>query len=196
MFSWRDQAYYESDPWRGKWATEGGGVLVNQSPHQLDLLRWFMGDLEEISGRWANLNHPYIEVDDTAVATLKFRNGGLGSIVTSLSQKPGLFTKVHVHGSNGASIGVETDRGATFIAGVSKIAEPPLNDLWTIPGEEHLLAEFQAMDQARFQAIDPIAHYHALQIQDFLQAIRAEQPPLVTGEDGRAVVEIFSAKSD
>lgn len=193
MFSWRDQAYYESDPWRGKWASEGGGVLVNQSPHQLDLLRWFMGDVEEISGRWANLNHPYVEVDDTAVATLKFRNGGLGSIVTSLSQKPGLFTKVHVHGSNGASIGVETDRGATFIAGVSTIAEPPLNDLWTVPGEEHLLAEFQMTDRAHFQAIDPVAYYHALQIQNFLQAIRAGRPPLVTGEDGRAVVEIFSA---
>jgi len=193
MFSWRDQAYYESDPWRGKWETEGGGVLVNQSPHQLDLLRWFMGDVEEISGRWANLNHPYIEVDDTAVATVKFRSGGLGSIVTSLSQKPGLFTKVHVHGSNGASVGVETDRGATFIAGVSKIAEPPLNDLWTISGEEHLLSEFQAGDRAWFQSIDPIAHYHSLQIQDFLQAIRAGRAPLVTGEDGRAVVEMFSA---
>jgi predicted dehydrogenase len=193
MFSWRDEAYYRSDPWRGKWDTEGGGVLVNQSPHQLDLLRWFMGDVEEISGRWGNLNHPSVEVDDTAVATLKFRNGGLGSIVTSLSQKPGLFTKVHVHGSNGASIGVETDRGATFIAGVSKIAEPPLNDLWTIPGEEHLLAEFQTADRARFQAIDPMAHYHALQIQDFLGAIQSGRPPLVTGEDGRAVVEMFSA---
>jgi UDP-N-acetyl-2-amino-2-deoxyglucuronate dehydrogenase len=104
-----------------------------------------------------------------------------------------LFTKVHVHGSNGASIGVETDRGATFIAGVSTIAEPPLNDLWTIPGEEHLLAEFQTADCDLFQAIDPIAHYHALQIQDFLQAIQTGRPPLVTGEDGRAVVEIFSA---
>jgi predicted dehydrogenase len=193
MFSWRDQAYYESDPWRGKWATEGGGVLVNQSPHQLDLLRWFMGDIAEISGRWANLNHPYVEVDDTAVATLTFKSGGLGSIITSLSQKPGLFTKVHVHGANGASVGVETDRGATFIAGVSKIAEPPLNDLWTIPGEEHLLAEFQAADRTRFQAVDPVAHYHALQIQDFLQALRAGRAPLVSGLDGRAVVEMFSA---
>jgi UDP-N-acetyl-2-amino-2-deoxyglucuronate dehydrogenase len=193
MFSWRDQAYYESDPWRGKWTTEGGGVLVNQSPHQLDLLRWFMGEIQEISGQWANLNHPYIEVDDTAVATLRFKNGGLGSIVTSLSQKPGLFTKVHIHGSNGASIGVETDRGATFIAGVSKIAEPPLNDLWTIPGEENRLAEFQTTDRARFQTIDPVVHYHALQIQDFLQAIRTGRTPLVTAQDGRAVVEIFSA---
>jgi predicted dehydrogenase len=193
MFSWRDEAYYKSDPWRGKWATEGGGVLVNQSPHQLDLLRWFMGDIEEISGYWANLNHPYVEVDDTAVATLRFRNGGLGAIVTSLSQKPGLFTKVHIHGSSGASIGVETDRGATFVAGVSKISEPPLNDLWTIPGEEHLLKEFESADRAIFKGIDPVAHYHALQIQEFLQAIGAGREPLVTGYDGRAVVEMFTA---
>jgi predicted dehydrogenase len=193
MFSWRDQAYYESDPWRGKWATEGGGVLVNQSPHQLDLLRWFMGRVEEVSGTWANLNHPYIEVEDTAVATLRFQDGGLGSIVTSLSQKPGIFTKVHVHGSNGASVGVETDRGATFVAGVSKISEPPLNDLWTIPGEENLLKQFQAADRARFEEIDATAWYHAVQIRDFLQAITDDRPPLVTGEDGRAVVEMFTA---
>ena len=54
MFSWRDQAYYESDPWRGKWDTEGGGVLVNQSPHMLDMLQWFMGEIDEVSGYWAN----------------------------------------------------------------------------------------------------------------------------------------------
>ena len=193
MFSWRDPAYYASDPWRGRWDAEGGGVLVNQSPHQLDLLRWFLGDVEEVGGVWANLNHPEVEVDDTAVATLRFKNGGLGSIVTSLSQKPGLYTKVHVHGSNGASVGVETDRGATFIAGVSSIAEPPLNDLWTIPGEEHLLAAFQAEDRARFAGLDAANHYHALQIRDFLRACLEGRPPLVTGEDGREVVALFTA---
>jgi predicted dehydrogenase len=193
MFSWREPAYYRSDPWRGRWDTEGGGVLVNQSPHQLDLLQWFMGEIAEISGTWANLNHPSVAVDDTAVATVRFKSGGLGSIVTSLAQKPGLFTKVHVHGSNGASIGVETDRGATFIAGHSQITEPPLNDLWNIPGEEHLLAQFQAEDRARFARLDPIAHYHALQIQDFLRAVLDGRPPLVTGEDGRTVVAMFTA---
>jgi len=193
MFSWRDHAYYASDPWRGRWDAEGGGVLVNQSPHQLDLLRWFLGDVAEVSGTWANLNHPEVEVDDTAVATLRFRNGGLGSIVASLSQNPGLFTKVHVHGTNGASVGVETDRGATFVAGVSAIAEPPINDLWTIPGEEHLLARFQAEDRARFAAIDATAHYHRLQVRDFLRAILEGRPPLVTGEDGREVVALFTA---
>lgn len=193
MFSWRDQAYYQSDPWRGKWATEGGGVLVNQSPHQLDLLQWYMGEIDEISGYWANLNHPYIEVEDTALAMIRFKNGGLGSIVTSLSQRPGIYTKVHVHGANGASVGVETDRGATFVAGVSEIAEPPLNDLWTIPGEEHLLAGFQAEDRGRFGQVHPTTHYHGLQIQDFLRSILEGRPPLVTGEDGRIVVSMFTA---
>lgn len=193
MYSWREPSYYRSDPWRGRWDTEGGGVLVNQSPHQLDLLRWFLGDVEEISGRWSNVNHPDIEVDDTAVAVVRFRSGALGSIVTSVAQRPGIHTKVHVHGSNGSSVGVETDRGATFIAGVSGIAEPPLNDLWTIPGEEHLLAEFQAADRAHFAGLDATVHYHAVQIREFLQAVREGREPLVTGHDGRAVVEMFTA---
>ncbi len=151
------------------------------------------GPIAEISGTWANLNHPTVEVDDTAVATVRFQNGGLGSIITSLSQKPGIYTKVHIHGSSGASVGVETDRGATFIAGVSSITEPPLNDLWTLPGEEALLAQFQAEDRARFQQIDATVHYHAMQIQDFLRAIREERQPRVTGEDGRLVVAMFTA---
>jgi UDP-N-acetyl-2-amino-2-deoxyglucuronate dehydrogenase len=193
MYSWREPSYYRSDPWRGRWDTEGGGVLVNQSPHHLDLLHWFMGPVAEVSGYWANINHPTVEVDDTAVAALRFANGGLGAIVTSVAQKPGIYAKIHVHGSNGASVGVETDRGATFVAGMTGITEPPVTDIWTIPGEEHLLAEFQSRDRQLFRTIDPLVHYHALQIQDFLQAIRQGRPPRVTGEDGRAVVEMFAA---
>jgi predicted dehydrogenase len=193
MYSWRDPSYYTSDPWRGRWDTEGGGVLVNQSAHHLDLLRWFLGPVAEVSGYWANVNHPTVEVDDTAVAVLKFRNGGLGSITTSVSQRPGIHSKLHVHGSSGASVGVETDRGATFIAGMTGVTEPPLNDLWTVPGEEHLLAQFQAEDRERFAQLDATTHYHALQIRDFVQSIRENRPPLATGEDGRAVVELFTA---
>ena len=128
MYSWRDAAYYTSDPWRGRWDTEGGGVLVNQSPHQLDLLLWLLGPAAEVTGFWANLNHPTVEVDDTAVAAIRFRNGALGSILTSVAQKPGIHTKVHVHGSNGASVGVETDTGASFVAGVSGSPRPSFGD--------------------------------------------------------------------
>lgn len=193
MYSWRDEAYYRSDPWRGRWDTEGGGVLVNQSPHQLDLLQWFMGEIEEVSGYWANANHPGVEVDDTAVATVRFRGGGLGSIITSVAQKPGVYTKVHIHGSNGASVGVQTDTGATFVAGMSGVSEPPINDLWTVPGEEHLLPQFQAEDRARFQQVNGTTHYHHLQIRDFLLSVRDGRRPPVTGEEGRIVVAMFTS---
>lgn len=194
MYSWRDEAYYQSDPWRGTWSGEGGGVLVNQAPHQLDILQWLMGPIDEISGYWGTLNHPSIEVDDTAVAAVRFRSGALGSIIASVSQKPGIYTKVHIHGSNGASIGVETDHGATFVAGVSSgVPDPPLNDLWTIPGEEGLLARFEAEDRALVGERDPMRYYHALQIDDFFGAILEGREPAVTGEDGRVVVEMAQA---
>jgi predicted dehydrogenase len=193
MLSWRDERYYASDSWRGQWATEGGGVLINQSPHHLDLLQWLMGPIEEITGYHANLNHSYIEVEDTALAMIRFRNGGLGSVAVSLSQKPGIYTKIHIHGSNGASVGAQTDGGATFIAGMSGVAEPPLNDVWTIPGEEGLLERFQEEDRVAFGRIDPVAHYHALQDREFLRALLEGRAPAADGRQGRIVVEMIQA---
>jgi len=187
MLSWRDEAYYASDPWRGKWATEGGGVLINQSPHQLDILMWLMGEVAEVQAFWGNLNHPYVEVEDTAVATLRFKNGGLGSITASLSQRPGIYSKVHVHGSNGASVGVQTDSGATFVAGMSGIAAPPFNDIWTIPGEEAPAPPVYP------EGVDPTVYYHGLQLREFLEAVEAGRTPAVTGEDGRRVVSLIEA---
>ena len=133
MLGWRDKSYYDADQWRGNWKTEGGGVLVNQAPHQLDILLWFMGEVDEVYGFWRNLNHPYIEVEDTALAIIKFKNGGIGNIIVSNSQKPGIYGKVHVHGENGASAGVQTDGGAMFIAGMQGVLEPPANDLSCLP---------------------------------------------------------------
>jgi UDP-N-acetyl-2-amino-2-deoxyglucuronate dehydrogenase len=182
MYSWRDEAYYRSDPWRGRWDTEGGGVLINQSPHHIDILLWLMGPVVEVVGRWANVNHPYVEVEDTALAILRFANGGLGSIVVSVGQKPGIYTKIHVHGSNGASVGAQTDTGATFIAGVSEAVEAPFNDVWTIPGE-----------QADGPRPDSGVDYHGLQDRDFLRAVLDARAPSVTAAEGRAVVEVIEA---
>jgi predicted dehydrogenase len=193
MLGWRDEAYYRSDPWRGSWEGEGGGVLVNQAPHQIDLLQWFMGDVEELYGAWANLNHPTIEVEDTSVAVLRFKSGALGSILVSNSQNPALFGKVWVHGSNGATVGVQTDGGAMFIAGMSSVTEPPVNDIWRVPGEENLLPRWQQEDADFFRTIDATRHYHRLQIRDFLQAILGDREPMVSGEEGRKTVEIFTA---
>jgi UDP-N-acetyl-2-amino-2-deoxyglucuronate dehydrogenase len=193
MLGWRDKKYYDADEWRGTWKMEGGGVLVNQAPHQLDILLWFMGEIDEVYGLWKNLNHPYIEVEDTAVAIVKFKNGGIGNIIVSNSQKPGIYGKVHVHGENGASIGVQTDGGSMFIAGMSGILEPPVNDIWSVPGEEKKLEQWKAEDTAHFNSIDPLVYYMERQIEDFLQAIENNSEPLVTGEDGRRTVELFTA---
>ncbi|MCB1120945.1 MAG: gfo/Idh/MocA family oxidoreductase, partial [Verrucomicrobiae bacterium] len=190
---WRDQAYYESDPWRGTWAEEGGGVLVNQAVHQLDLLLWFMGDVDELVGMWGNLNHPYIEVEDTAVASLRFKNGAMGHILVSNSFNPALFGKVSVLGHTGAKVGVQTDGGQMFIPGMAAISEPPLNDYWTVPGEEHLLGQFRAEDTQRFKSIKPEEHYHQLQIDDFIDAIINDREPCTTGLEGRNAVELFTA---
>lgn len=190
MNGWRDENYYRSDPWRGSWAGEGGGVLVNQAPHPIDLLAWYLGEPTEVFGFWANLNHPYIEVDDTAVAVVRFAGGALANLVVSNSQNPALGGRVVIHGSNGTSAGVETESGAMFIAGMTGVVAPPFNDVWTVPGPADLAA-WRAEDAALFQAVDPTRHFHRLQIQEFLQAAAAGRPSAVSGEAGRRTVQII-----
>jgi len=193
VLGWRDETYYRSDPWRGRWDSEGGGVMVNQTPHQLDLMQWMMGPIDELFGYWDNLNHPYVEVEDTALAVIRFKSGAMGSVVLSNSQKPGLYGRLHIHGSNGASVGVQTEGGSPFIAGVTEAVEPPINDLWTVPGEEGLLAGWQSEDRAIASSHDVMTYYHERQIADFLEAIVADRPPMVDGEEGRKVVEMITA---
>ena len=191
ILGWRDKAYYDSDPWRGKWDSEGGGILINQAPHQIDLMQWYMGPFGEIQGFWDNFNHPYIEVEDSAVAAVRFANGGLGAVLVSNSQKPGIYAKVHIHGSAAWSAGVQTDGGAMFIAGMSSIVEPPLNDLWTIEGEKDLLDTFRSEDEAFFKTINPTVYFFTCQIDDFCGAIQDTRLPASTGEEGRETVRFI-----
>ena len=192
MLGWRDKNYYDSDPWRGSWKGEGGGVMFNQAPHQIDLLQWYMGEVDEIYGVWKNLNHPYIEVEDTAVAVIKFKNGGVGNIVVSNSQNPALFGKVHIFGENGAGVGVQTDGGAMFVAGMSSITEAPYNDLWTVAGEENMLETWKREDTDFFNSVDSMYYYHREQIKDFVDAVQKGEKPLVDAREGRKTVEIFT----
>jgi predicted dehydrogenase len=192
VLGWRGPEYYDLDPWRGTPEGEGGGVLVNQAVHQLDLLRWFLGPVVEVDGRIANLNHPQIRVEDSAVAVVTFASGALATIVASNSQRPGLHANVHVHGRNGASVGVETDRGSSFVAGMS-LPSLPRNDVWTIPGEESLPEQWAAEDEAALDGVDLASHHHELQLRDVVEAIRDGRPPAVGGLDGRATVELIAA---
>jgi UDP-N-acetyl-2-amino-2-deoxyglucuronate dehydrogenase len=201
--SWfRNEGYYARDAWRGRWDTEGGGVLCNQGIHALDLFQWFSGEIDTVWARWANLTHPYIEVDDNAIAAVVFKSGALGVIRMSTTSRLSR-TRVAVHGSNGASVSVlEEPEGAIGY-----------NDLWTISGEEGVRAEslrahvekgeymYQGLQAEGsppwstgyvFQRpADP--SYHAIQLQDFLRAIGEAREPLVNGEEGRKALELMLA---
>ena len=174
----RNRAYFESDPWRGKWATEGGGVLMNQAVHAIDMFAWFMGKPVEVTGRYATHVHgDYIDVEDTAVATLVFENGALGTILAASTFRPAFGFRVAVTGDCGATASVwernEGDQGIT--------------DIWTIAGEEEQVAGWLEAESGGLG----FPGFHALQIQDFLQAVRDGREPAVTGRDGKNALAII-----
>ncbi len=177
---WRPREYFASDPWRGKWATEGGGVLMNQAVHAIDQFLWFMGDPVEVVGRHATLRHgAYIDVEDTAVATVVFASGALGVIQAASTFQPDFGFRVAVHGDTGAAVSVwERLEG-----------QQGVNDVWTVAGEEEHRAAWELADTGR----SGFPGFHALQIRDFLQAVRDNRPPAVTGRDARKSLEVILA---
>lgn len=193
VMGWRSPEYYQMDSWRGKWKEEGGGVMVNQTPHQLDLLQWMMGDIEELFGYWDNFNHGSVEIEDTAIAVMRFKNGAIGNFYVSNSQKPGLWGKIHIHGDSGASVGAQIEGGSAFISGVTAKVDPPFNDVWTISGEEAMLEKWKEEDTRNTELHDPMTYFHQLQIADFIEAIIQDRKPAVDGYDGRKTVEMFTA---
>jgi len=178
---WRTQDYYDSGGWRGTWDLDGGGALMNQAIHNVDLLYWLMGDVDSIVAQTATLAHVRIEVEDTAVACVRFKNGALGVIEAATSAYPGLLKRIEIHGDRG-SARVEQDDVT----------------LWEfqekIPSDNYILAAIAGRSPSNSGASDPrgIAHVgHRDQIADFLQAIDANGVPLVDGREGRKSVEII-----
>src|SRR2546422_4260669 len=105
---WRSQAYYDSGEWRGTWQFDGGGVLMNQSIHSIDLLQWFMGPVRSIYAYTDTLAHR-METEDVAVAVLRFANGALGTIAATTGAYPGVSTRIEIYGDKGSAV-IEDDR--------------------------------------------------------------------------------------
>jgi predicted dehydrogenase len=138
-----------------------------------------MGDVASVSAFYGTLTHPDVEVEDTAVAALRFKNGALGVLECSVCQDPGLFSRITIHGDNGASASLlEQPEG---MAGV--------NDIWTIPGEEEDARRWLQEETG----ISGFPRFHHLQIQEFLQAAAERRDPAVTGEAGRRSVALILA---
>lgn len=180
---WRTQEYYDSGGWRGTWDLDGGGALMNQAIHNVDLITWLMGDVAEITALTATLAHDRIEVEDTAVAALKFKNGALGVIEATTSAYPGLLKRTEIHGADGSA----------------RVEQDDIT-LWTFRNEtdddKRIAAEIQGRSAGNSGAGDPrgISHAgHREQLADFLAAIEENRPAQVDGREGRKAVEIIRA---
>jgi predicted dehydrogenase len=181
----RDRDYY-SEPGRGTVAAEGGGVLMTQAIHHIDLLQWFMGHAVRVTGRVANLAHgDLIEVEDTASAIIEFASGGLATVQASTTVNPGLGAQVWISGTNGGTASLtEFPEGIGF------------TDLWSLPGEEEYTAVHRrgGVFDIPLPAIhDNLVPYHTAQIEDFVRAIREDREPAVTGREAAKSLHIVQA---
>jgi predicted dehydrogenase len=180
---WRTQEYYDSGGWRGTWDLDGGGALMNQAIHNVDLLQWLMGDVESVMAFTATLVHERIEVEDTAVAALRFKNGALGVIEAATSAYPGLLKRTEIHGEHGSA----------------RVEQDDIT-LWDfrdkLPADEAITATIAAASGFKAGASDPrgITHIgHRDQLRDFLDAIDSNRMLIVDGREGRKSVEIIRA---
>ncbi|MCW4027250.1 MAG: Gfo/Idh/MocA family oxidoreductase [Candidatus Bathyarchaeota archaeon] len=172
----RTQEYYDTSPWRGSWGTEGGGALINQAIHTIDLLVWIMGSPRYLWGQIDTVGHK-IEVEDLAVAAMRFENGALGMIQGSTAIYPGLPTRLEVHGTRGTAI-----------------VEGEVLKRWSIIGEEEIVSE-EAKEGLKSWARPELAPAtnHASLIKDFAQAIIDDREPYVNGVEGRKSLEVIMA---
>jgi predicted dehydrogenase len=179
----RSQEYYDSSRWKGTWALDGGGALMNQSIHAIDLLSWFMGPVESVMARSKTLTHSNIEVEDTAVAILNFANGAMGVIEGTTSSYPGFFKKIEISGNSG-SVVMEEENIVMW-----KFLEEH-------DGDETIRKEFSGKTKTGGGAADPKAiGYigHKKQFINVFDAIENKGELLIDGNEARKAVEIIEA---
>jgi len=174
---YRPPEYYSGSRWRGTLALDGGGALMNQGVHTVDLLLWVLGDVLSVQARTANLLHK-IEAEDTAIAMLEFVNGAVGTLYATTAAYPGYPRRVEITGSEGSVI-LENDRI------VSADLRNPLPGLVRDDrGDENPSASSPVVNDVR-------GHQQA--IEDFICAIQNDSAPACDGREGRRSVALVES---
>jgi UDP-N-acetyl-2-amino-2-deoxyglucuronate dehydrogenase len=170
---YRSQEYYDRTAWRGTWAMDGGGALINQSIHYVDLLLYIMGPVEEVFAYCATRGHERIEVEDIAAAAVKFKTGAIGLIEANTTAYPGFSTRLDIYGTNGSVI-IENDKVKEW-----KLA----NGFEYVPPSEDANVKIGAA------SVDISHHSHKEQIKHFLACIEEGKETLVNGEEARTTLQ-------
>jgi UDP-N-acetyl-2-amino-2-deoxyglucuronate dehydrogenase len=179
----RTEGYYQAARWRGTKALDGGGALINQAIHTVDLAQYFAGPAASVYGLCQRRHHPYIEGEDTALALVQYRGGAAGVIEATTSISPGFARRVEVHGERGSIILDGNDVGFWQLGESGE--------------EERELERLRAADKDRSDgASNPMnldTSAHRRQLEDFVAAIRQGRPPTVDGREGLKALEIVLA---
>ena len=179
----RTQEYYDSGAWRGTWSLDGGGALMNQAIHNVDLLLWMMGPVAELTAYTATRSHQRIEVEDTAVAILRFASGALGTIEATTSAYPGEAKRLEIYGSAGSAAIVDEEIQNW------QFAEPS-------PQDDAMVGRLSAKAEDEGGASDPAAigfAAHARQFQNVIDAVEGRSELLVDGGEARKSVAVINA---
>jgi predicted dehydrogenase len=181
---YRSQEYYNSGAWRGTRKLDGGGALMNQGIHQIDLLQWFMGPVKAVTAKTALLAHEGLEVEDLACAIIEFESGAMGVVEGSTAIWPGHPERVEIHGTTG-SVALESGEIRNWQFQEAR------------PGDDEILAALGKETALGSGAGDPIANLkhegHRRQIQDFAAAILENRAPRIEGREGRRAVALIEA---
>ena len=180
---YRSQDYYDSGDWRGPMSLDGGGALMNQSIHAIDFLQYVMGPVESIQAFTDTLAHKRIDVEDVAVAALRFKNGALGVVEGTTAVYPGSLKKFEFSGTKGTIVLEEED----IITWEFEEEEPE---------DAEIKKQFTEKKSGGGGASDPRAinnDNHRRQMINLIQSIENNIPHLVDGREGRKAVEIILA---
>lgn len=172
---YRDQQYYdENGGWRGTWAGNGGGSLMTQAIHTIDLMQWMMGPVRSVVG-YTDIRTHRIETEDLGVALLRFADGAFGTIAATTAAYPGFGTTLEIFGTDGGIV-----------------MKDNLLTQWKMRGEA-MSAEESDMLRQFGRSGSPAGETTFIQIQDMVDAVRTNREPLITGQEGRSSVEIVLA---
>jgi len=183
---YRTQAYYDSGTWRGTWGLDGGGALMNQGIHYIDLLQWLMGPVVSVKAATLTRTHQ-IEVEDVGVAIVRFASGAIGTITGSTSIYPGLPERLEIHGRDATAL-IELDVLQAYYLR-SELGDVSNYGL-------HARGATHSNEASNGGAANPAAisaNLHAVQLADFVDAIHTNRAPAVSGKDARRPLELILA---
>ncbi len=176
LVKWYRAPEYYADSWHGTMAQDGGGALINQAIHTVDLLRWIMGPVESAFAMKSALRYPHIEGEDTLVGTVKFQNGALGMIQATTSVKPGFKRRLEISGERG-----------------SIILDGDAISVWAIDGEDTDTGEAEQLTDGSANPAAISNEGHRRQIEDMMHAVIENRAPMIDGREGRKSLELVVA---